>query len=808
MALDPRLECLVEHQGPAFCTWQLIMQTTMGKVVQTPSPSGFQFQNNNNTSVKKKVSLPPVEDFISLETTTNNKEDNDILSLKRKKSISNSDSSSVSSSSSSSSSDDDEDQSFSGNVSPWKKIQSYPENALGLHMEIQDFYDYISPLPEEASMRKDVVQRMSDLIVSIWPQAKVEVFGSFRTDLYLPTSDIDLAVFGKWENLPLFTLEKALINKEIADPEDIKVLDKATVPIIKLKDKKSKIRVDISFNTETSVQSAEMIKSYIKEYKILPYLFLTLKHFLVQRDLNEVFTGGISSYCLMLLAISFLQRHPRIDVRKEKDVNLGVLLMEFFELYGRNFNYQRIGIKVKNGGSYFNKDELTKNMSDGMTNVPALLCIEDPVTLACDIGRSSYGILRVKEAFEYAYNVIDKALRNRNYFKINPNSTYLSRIISVPNDLKKYRKWVKKIYHPQVFQPLTPISATVPSSPNFHQVTTYQPATGRQALLPTPHSPYSPVMKLVAPFTYTTNANTYAPSPFYTNSNTRNNVRMNNFTTNNNNIVTTNQNVQIGFVYQNSFSKTSVEQKKSPVCQIYPPTNQSPVKAINGQQNFVNNTLPASTINARTFTNPAYSTSRRNNNTNNNNNNNIYYKQRDNYDRRPNSRNSSRNNSPRNSPKINPKEIHNHNSYNSSRDSYNTSRDYNYKKDFNYKDNRERKAHVTQKPLTDVDFPPISKSISNDKLVKQGKSAQTITASKTKSTKEVTGASTEVAVSSINELGPRNEIVIIENSNLKGSNSVNQTIIIESSDEEYSVSTKNEKNSTIIISDPSSSDES
>ena len=34
---------------------------------------------------------------------------------------------------------------------------------------------------------------------------------------------------------------------------------------------------------------------------------MIIKHFLVQRDLNEVFTGGISSYCLMLLTISFLQ---------------------------------------------------------------------------------------------------------------------------------------------------------------------------------------------------------------------------------------------------------------------------------------------------------------------------------------------------------------------------------------------------------------------------------------------------------------------------------------------------------------------
>lgn len=33
--------------------------------------------------------------------------------------------------------------------------------------------------------------------MSLWPQARVEVFGSFRTGLYLPTSDIDLVVIGE-----------------------------------------------------------------------------------------------------------------------------------------------------------------------------------------------------------------------------------------------------------------------------------------------------------------------------------------------------------------------------------------------------------------------------------------------------------------------------------------------------------------------------------------------------------------------------------------------------------------------------------
>jgi len=43
------------------------------------------------------------------------------------------------------------------------------------------------------------------------------------------------------------------------------------------------------------------------EYPNLKYLVLVLKLFLLQRDLNEVFTGGISSYCLILMTVSFLQ---------------------------------------------------------------------------------------------------------------------------------------------------------------------------------------------------------------------------------------------------------------------------------------------------------------------------------------------------------------------------------------------------------------------------------------------------------------------------------------------------------------------
>ena len=38
--------------------------------------------------------------------------------------------------------------------------------------------------------------------------------------------------------------------------------------------------------------------------------------------------------------------------------NLGVLLIEFFELYGRHFNYMNTAIRVKDGGSYVPKLEV------------------------------------------------------------------------------------------------------------------------------------------------------------------------------------------------------------------------------------------------------------------------------------------------------------------------------------------------------------------------------------------------------------------------------------------------------------------
>lgn len=45
----------------------------------------------------------------------------------------------------------------------------------------------MSPRKCEHELRLRVVEKIKNAILELWPEAKVEVFGSFRTGLYLPT---------------------------------------------------------------------------------------------------------------------------------------------------------------------------------------------------------------------------------------------------------------------------------------------------------------------------------------------------------------------------------------------------------------------------------------------------------------------------------------------------------------------------------------------------------------------------------------------------------------------------------------------
>ncbi|KAI0981472.1 hypothetical protein GJ496_002888 [Pomphorhynchus laevis] len=319
-----------------------------------------------------------------------------------------------------------------------------------LHKEIVQFYEYMKPLRVERSVRKQAVRRISSIILRNLPGVnKVFCFGSYKTGLCLPTSDIDLVVFGQWSSSPLTDLKDILIEHGITTENNLKALDRASVPILKLTDSQTGIRFDISFNMLNGTKSIGVIKEFLSEFPPLRYLVLVLKHFLLQRYLNEVFTGGIGSYTLIMMTVSFLQLHPRTNCRIQSKCNLGQLLMDFFELYGRTFNYQRVAIRVRDGGSYVPKTELISQFNSNPRGL-SMLCVEDPLDSLNDIGRGSYATSSVQAHFESAFMMLEKCTGfiNSGIYKLNNISqiSILGRIIGVNSRIVEYRNYISAMF--------------------------------------------------------------------------------------------------------------------------------------------------------------------------------------------------------------------------------------------------------------------------------------------------------------------------------------------------------------------------
>ncbi|KAK3161539.1 hypothetical protein QOZ80_1BG0078380 [Eleusine coracana subsp. coracana] len=281
---------------------------------------------------------------------------------------------------------------------------------LQLHKEILDFCDFISPSAEEQSSRSAAVQAVSDVVKHIWPQCKVEVFGSFRTGLYLPTSDIDVVVFESRVKTPqvgLYALAKALSQQGVA--KKIQVIAKARVPIVKFVERKSGIAFDISFDVDGGPQAADFIKDAVKKLPGLKPLCMILKVFLHQRELNEVYTGGIGSYALLTMLITHLQLvwggKDILGYRQSKEHNLGILLIKFFDFYGRKLNHWDVGISCNSAKTFFLKSEKDFVNLDR----PHLLAIQDPMLPDNDIGKNSFNYFKVKSAFSKAYSVLTDA---------------------------------------------------------------------------------------------------------------------------------------------------------------------------------------------------------------------------------------------------------------------------------------------------------------------------------------------------------------------------------------------------------------
>ncbi|ESX00129.1 hypothetical protein KL918_004915 [Ogataea parapolymorpha] len=306
-----------------------------------------------------------------------------------------------------------------------------------LTMEIKDFIKYISPSAEEIKARNNTVGKLRDCITGMWPDAEVHCFGSFATDLYLPGSDIDMVVVSKARNnkydnrSSLYQLSSYIRNHRLG--VNVEAIAKAKVPIIKFVDPATKIHIDISFERTNGIKAAELIISWLKDTPGLRELVLIVKQFLSVRKLNIVHTGGLGGFATICLVRSFLKLHPRVATKSIDPLeNLGVLLIEFFELYGYNFGYDNTAIAFdEDGDPYY----VPKDSNPAFQNRnPFTLAIQDPHDPGNNISRGTFNLRDIKRSFGGAFELLVNKCYEMN------QATYKERLgQSVLGDIIKYK---------------------------------------------------------------------------------------------------------------------------------------------------------------------------------------------------------------------------------------------------------------------------------------------------------------------------------------------------------------------------------
>jgi len=303
---------------------------------------------------------------------------------------------------------------------------------LRLHEEILEFEAFMSPTPSEVAIAGRALAAVHHVLMDLFPQARLEVFGSRSLGLVLPTSDWDLVCMGvTGTRANMHRIASEMSARGVAKKTE--VIDSARVPIVKIWEASSNICLDISFDgASASAQASRAVMSdLLRRFPPARPLALVLKYFLLQRGLNDTYTGGVGSYLLVIMTVSVVQaalrrassigQEPKMPPITSKvasqvaagrcgggEINLGALLVSALEFFGRNLAAGEVGVSVKGElGGYYKKSQ--RGWVDGER--PLLLSFESPADPTQDVGRNSWGIGKAKRAFSAAHCSLSRAIR-------------------------------------------------------------------------------------------------------------------------------------------------------------------------------------------------------------------------------------------------------------------------------------------------------------------------------------------------------------------------------------------------------------
>lgn len=322
------------------------------------------------------------------------------------------------------------------------------------------------PTDQERLAKERVFQSVQTCVLKAFDEKDVEVqaFGSFVNGLSLWDSDIDVVTTGVMfpdkltggfdrtdrravANQLDKIVQQLRKNKKIGISK-IQVIRSARIPIIKLTTK-SKVVVDISLGDKSGPRAANYVIEQIRGYPPLKPLVLVLKVYLKSCGLNEVATGGLSSYSLTNMVLAHLME----ELKDGRDIyDLGEALYGFLVRYGEEFDYESDAVAVQMGG-IIPKLALQRDRAyNPGTNAPMYMegyplhdriMIEDPLT-GRDIASGSFRMDLIRQAFYRGARRLEALVKGRKSSLDSIN--YLSALFDLGLAVRRVRGKDKQYY--------------------------------------------------------------------------------------------------------------------------------------------------------------------------------------------------------------------------------------------------------------------------------------------------------------------------------------------------------------------------
>lgn len=239
-----------------------------------------------------------------------------------------------------------------------------------LQKDILEFQEYNKELINRINpIQEELLNFIKGAVDETLPDFEVKLYGSHATGLCLSWSDLDTVLLhkkgiGYLVSAPsLHCLYVNLLEKPWI--KSIKYIESAVIPIIKITahDKYNSMQIDISVQDARhyGLKCVDLVKGYMQEFEALEPLLYALKNLLKNANLNDPYTGGLSSYGLILMLVSFLQnqRANNKPIKIKEDFNLGKLFLEFCWYYGVMFDHTKYVINAYplNGNEMYQEKE-------------------------------------------------------------------------------------------------------------------------------------------------------------------------------------------------------------------------------------------------------------------------------------------------------------------------------------------------------------------------------------------------------------------------------------------------------------------